>query len=311
MTRTRTRTTPLKQAPGIRWRDDRMGAFSATLVVLVTAVVVAALVIDRDGIVSELSSSSGGFTGTDFHSLVADPAVPGRLFVGGHQAVSVSDDEGTSWRPLDALDDVDAMGWGFAAGGIWISGHPGIVMSPDDGETVRRLNDALPDTDIHALGAGPVAGEQSVVYAAGPSVGVIVSRDDGATWQSIATDDGPSFFGQILIDGDDPQHLLAADAARGPVASIDGGGTWDVLTTLPVSWISAAEGFQSIYASGPEGAVMSEDGGASWEPLNLPAGASLVEADPQVPGRLYAGVHDGARVTVFVSDDQARNWREA
>ena len=312
MTRPRTRT-PLRRAaaPGTLWRSDPMGAFAAVLTVIITTVVVAMVVLGRAYDGDDPSSTGGGFVGGDFHSLVADPAVSGRLFVGGHEAVSVSDDGGVSWQRIDALDSVDAMGWGFNSGRIWISGHPGIVMSLDGGETFGRRSDALPDTDIHALGAASLAGDQRLVYAAGPVVGVIASRDNGVSWQSIATDDGQSFFGKILIDADDPQRLLAADAARGPVASDDGGETWDVLTRLPVSWISTTAGFQSIYASGSDGAAMSGDGGDNWQPLNLPAGASLVEADPQVPGRLYAGVHDGASVTVLISEDQGRNWREA
>lgn len=306
MTTTRTRTSrrPVA-APKAWWREDRRVAFAGVLVVLVIAVVVAVLVLGRGGDDDNPSSASAGFTGGDFHSLVADPAVPERLFVGGHQAVSVSDDGGVSWRRLDALDDVDAMGWGFASGDIWISGHPGIVMSPDGGETADRRNDALPDTDIHALGAG-----QGVIYAAGPNVGVIASRDGGATWQSITTSDGQSFFGRILVDPDDPQRLIAADAARGPVASDDGGATWDLLTTFPVSWVSAADGLQTIYASSADGAVMSGDAGASWEPFNLPSGASLVEVDQLRPDRVYAGVHDGADVTLFVSDDQGSSWSQ-
>jgi len=282
-----------------------MGVFAAALAVLVAAGVVG-LVIARDDNNAQPSPTSAGLTGADFHSLVADPAVSGRLFVGGHQAVSVSDDGGTSWQPIHALDDIDAMGWGFATDGIWISGHPGIVFSTDGGETVRRRNGALPDSDIHALGVGAGA-----VYAAGPRVGLIASRDDGATWQDVNRNDGTSFFGRILVDGEDPRHLLAADATRGPVVSIDGGKTWDVLTAFPADWISAVEGFQWIYASGPEGAVMSGDGGTTWNPLILPAGASLVEADPQVSGRLYSGVHDGDGVTVFVSANHGREWRPA
>lgn len=249
--------------------------------------------------------ATGGFTGGDFHSLVADPAVPGRLLVGGHQAVSASDDMGASWQRLDALDDVDAMGWGFTPSATWISGHPGIVTSSDGGQTAKRRNDALPDTDIHALGAG-----EGVLYATGPSVGILVSRDDAATWQTVTTTDGASFFGQILVDPANPDHLVAADAGRGPVASNDGGQTWTVLTEFPASWVSVADAFQTIYASSPEGAIVSHDGGASWTPMTLPAGASLVEVDPHTAGRLYAGVHDGAQVTVFISDDRGSSWRE-
>lgn len=249
------------------------------------------------------TDGSAGVTGADFHSLVADPVTPGRLFVGGHEAVSVSDDGGVSWHRLTALDDVDAMGWGFSDAGLWLSGHPGIVRSPDGGRSATAMNGALPDTDIHAFGAG--AGE---LVAAGPNVGVIVSTDDGASWEPRSSEFGRSLFGQVLIDPDSPDRLLAADAASGPVMSVDGGRTWRVLAEFPATWVTAAPGWQLIVASSPDGAVASRDGGTTWAPIRVPAGASIIEADPHTPGRIYAGVHGNEGVTVSVSDDGGGSW---
>ena len=306
MTSSRTKAAQRQATAGAAQRRRRqLWLFAGALAVVSVAVVAVLALADGDDDTAR-EQASGGFTGGDFHSLVADPAVSGRLLVGGHQAVSASDDRGVSWQRLDALDDVDAMGWGFTPSATWISGHPGIVAFSDGGQTAQRRNDALPDTDIHALGAG-----EGVLYAAGPSVGILVSRDDAATWQTVTTADGSSFFGQILVDPANPDHLVAADAARGPVASDDGGQTWTVLADFPASWVSVADAFQRIYASSPEGAVMSQDGGASWTPMNLPPGASLVEADPHTVERLYAGVHDGAQVTVYTSDDQGASWRDS
>ena len=307
MSSTRAKTPRSRPADGSTpWWQDRMTVLVVAIATVVIAGVAIAVFVAARNDDAGPESAAGGFTGGDFHSLVADPVTPGRLFVGGHQAVSVSDDAGASWSRLGALDDADAMGWGFTDDNVWISGHPGIVMSTDGGATAARRNDALPDTDIHAFGAGGGA-----LYAAGPNVGLLTSRDDGETWQNITTDDGQSFFGQILVDADDPSRLLAADAAQGPVASDDGGETWNVLTTFSVTWVSADAGFDTVYASGPDGAVASVDGGETWTTLDLPSGASLVEVDPHEPGRLYAGIHDGASVTVLVSDDQGRNWQPA
>ena len=79
------------------------------------------------------SGTSGGVTGGDFHSLVADPSTAGRIYVGGHTNVSRSDDNGKTWMAVAALDGADAMGWTIEPGRIWVSGHPGLNLSIDGG----------------------------------------------------------------------------------------------------------------------------------------------------------------------------------
>src|SRR6266508_865762 len=114
MPSTRSETPRRRRAEATPWRRDaKIAAVTAILAAVLAAAIVAVIVAARDDDEAGPESSSAGLTGGDFHSLVADPVTPGRLFAGGHQAVSVSDDAGASWRRLDALDDVDAMGWGF------------------------------------------------------------------------------------------------------------------------------------------------------------------------------------------------------
>ncbi len=251
------------------------------------------------------TTASSGFTGGDFHSLVADPSTPGRLFAGGHQAVSTSTDGGATWQRVTALDNADAMGWGFAEGKVWVSGHPGLNRSTDNTSTFERRNGGLPDTDIHSFGASPGA-----LYAAGPGVGVIVSTDGATTWTSRTDQAGRSFFGRIIIDAANPDHLVAADARTGPVDSSDGGRTWRTLASFPATWVSTPDGMRTLYASSPDGAIRSLDGGATWTPMSLPEGATLDEAAPTTPGRLYAARHEGDAVSVWVSTDGGETWRQ-
>lgn len=247
----------------------------------------------------------GGFTGGDFHSLVADPSVAGRVFVGGHEAVSVSSDGGASWTEVGGLANVDAMGWAFnGAGGVWIGGHPGIVSSSGNLEVVRARNGGLPDTDVHALG-----GSGKMLYAAGPGIGFQRSTDDGATWIAVSTTIGQSFFGRIAVDPKEPNHIVAADPGNGVFASVDGGVTWKQLTATPASWISSPDGLETLYASGVQQATHSTDGGSTWSPLPLPDTATIVEADPTTPRHLYAGAHDGERVRVWSSVDDGATWQ--
>ena len=245
--------------------------------------------------------ASAAVTGGDFHSLVADPTDPARLYAGGHAHVARSEDGGTSWQTVEVLDDVDAMGWSITDGAIWVSGHPGLTVSRDGGSTFDQANDGLDDTDVHAFGA---VGTQ--LYAAGPGIGVAASADGGATWTTMTRASGQAFFGRMLIDPADTAHVVAADGRAGVVESRNGGRTWTALGTDPATWVSSPDGLATIYASGGPSAQQTADGGASWSPVALPAGATLLEAASD--GRLYAGVHDGNAVTVWSSSDNGGTW---
>ncbi|CAN5483836.1 hypothetical protein BH20ACT2_BH20ACT2_03880 [soil metagenome] len=241
------------------------------------------------------------FTGGDFHSIVADPTRPDTLYVGGHEAVSRSTDAATTWERVDSLDGADAMGWGFTDDAMFVSGHPGLTVAQSGLASFARDNDGVPDTDLHALGAGG-----GTVYAAGPGAGVIASTDGGATWETRTTDAGQPFFGRILVD-DDATTVVASDSQQGPMRSTDGGRTWTLLDGPPSLWLTrTADGM--IIASGGQGAFRLEDGSTTWEPLIIPDGAQLVEADPHTPERLFAGGHAGTTVDTWVSSDSGRSW---
>lgn len=279
-----------------------------TAVVIAGALVVAVTVAGggRDRPPTPAASRSvGPAIGGDLHSLVVDPADPGRLFVGGHQAVGQSSDGGRSWQMVESLAGADAMGWAFAGATVWVSGHPGLNRSGDAGRSFVRANQGLPDTDVHAFGAsGPL------LVGASPAVGVFASEDGGASWAVRSRDAGQGFFGRILVDPADSNHLMAADARTGPVDSADGGRTWKRLGgPTSATWISWAAGDPARpIASGPRGAARSVDGGRTWEALTLPDGAVLVEASPDDANLLYGAGLGGGRAIVWVSRDGARTW---
>ncbi len=261
-------------------------------------------VVTRDGS-DEASKGASAFTGGDFHSLVADPYKPGRLYAGGHQAVAVSDDRGKSWRDVESLQGADAMGWGFTEEAVFLAGHPGLSVSADGGKAFSRSNHGLPATDLHSFGASG-----RVLYAGSPA-GLLASTDGGESWEVRNQKAGQSFMGRILVDPRQPEHLIAPDTTSGVVESKDGGRSWRSLGGLPgVQWVSSAPAdVTRIVASGGGRAVESRDGGQTWNALDLPAGASIVEVDPNDPQVLYAGVHDGERVSVKVSRDGGGTWQ--
>ena len=146
------------------------------------------------------------------------------------------------------------------------------------------MNEGLPGTDIHAFGAG-----REVLYGSAADGGLFASIDDGATWQVRATEGTQAFFGRIVVDPADDDHLFAADAQRGVAESRDGGRTWTVLSSgLPMAvWLSrSADDLTVLVASGPAGAAQSHDGGSTSTPLEVPAGGSLVEVATGDPSSL-------------------------
>jgi photosystem II stability/assembly factor-like uncharacterized protein len=249
--------------------------------------------------------ASTALAGGDFHSLIVDPENPNRVFAGGHQTVSVSTDGGKTWREIKSLKGADAMGWAFIDEEILVGGHPGISVSTDGGKTFRQDNKGLPSTDVHALGAG-----DGVIYAASPQVGVFVSTDGRRSWEIRSRRAGQSFMGRILVDPNDPERVLAPDMAGGVAESRDGGRTWrDLGGVRGAMWVSADPTNPSrIVASGQNGAAVTTDGGASWEPLDIPDGVQIVDLASSERDLLYAGRHDGERVTVYLSRDGGKSW---
>lgn len=304
-TRPRPRTTP-KRPKGRRYRRPpwyrRPQPWFA--IVAVAAVFVLIIYMQNE---PEVEQGARAFVGGDMHSLAADP-VTGRLYVGGHQGVAASDDGGKTWTQLDTLNDADAMGWAFTDGVTLMAGHPGISVSTDGGRTFERANEGLPATDIHGLGS-----DGETLYAASPQVGILTSSDGGQTWDVVTDRAGQSFMGRILVDPDEPDHLVAPDMGAGAVESTDGGRTWSALGGLEgamwVSWETGNSEHLIVAAIGQ--AAESTDGGATWSPMEIPSGASLVEIDPADPSTLYAAVQEGQNAVVWTSTDAGATWTKA
>lgn len=281
--------------------------FGALVGVVAVGGLVMALLAGGNGEEAPSGPTDRPFVGGDFHSLVVDPDNPSRAFVGGHQGVAVSTDGAETWRPVESLDGADAMGWAFTADRVLVSGHPGLFVSEDGGRTFEKRNEGLPATDLHAIGVSP---DGSLIYVGSPQVGVFASEDGGRTWETRTEEVGQAFMGRILVDPEDPQHVVAPDMQAGAAESTDGGRTWNALGGVEgVMWVSwDPANTDHLVVSGTGGAASSTDGGRTWEDLDVPSGVSIVEIVPGRPDTLLAGAHDGRRVTVSVSKDGGKSW---
>ncbi len=253
------------------------------------------------------ATSSQPVVGADLHSLVIDPSDPDTLYVGSHQGVSVSSDGGESWEVVESLNGADAMGWAFTDGTIYVGGHPGLSVSTDRGKTFEPRNEGLPNIDIHALGAGG-----GVVYAASPGAGFIASSNAEESWEIRNEEVGGALMGKILVDPQDPEHVVAPDMRAGAVESRDGGRSWKALGGIQgatwVSWNPSDADEVVVVAVGS--AARSSDGGKTWDTMEIPPGAGIVEFSPDDPDTLYAAVHDDPNARIWISEDGAKTWEE-
>lgn len=253
------------------------------------------------------TTSSLPVVGGDLHSLVVDPSDPDSIYIGSHQGVSVSNDGGESWGAVESLDGADAMGWAFTDDVIYVGGHPGLSVSTDGGETFVLRNEELPNTDIHALGAG-----EGVVYAASPGAGFIASSDGGESWEVRNEEVGGAFMGRILVDPEDPEHVVAPDMQAGAVESRDGGRSWKALGGIQgATWVSwDPSDTEELVVATTGSAARSSDGGKTWEAMEIPDGAGIVEVAPDDANTLYAAVHEDPYARIWISTDGAKTWNE-
>lgn len=303
----RTRPTPggqarRKRTPWYRKRET----WGWTVALGALAGIMAFVVVKGDR--EESAPLGQPLVGGDLHSVVADPSDPSRLYVGGHEGVAVSTDGAATWRPIESLAGADAMGWAFNDDRVLVAGHPGLFVSTDGGRTFEMRNDRLPATDIHALGAGG-----GTIYGASPALGVFASTDGGRSWETRTKSAGQSFMGRILVNAEDPEHVIAPDLQFGAVESIDGGRTWRVLGSPGgAMWVTGDPArLDHLVVSGREGAAASADGGATWVPLKIPEGVTIIEMDAADPNTLYGAALQGTTAAVWVTHDSGATWSEA
>ncbi len=252
----------------------------------------------RDESRPKAASASSPMVGGDLH---AAAVIDGRRFGSGHEGAGYSDQDG-SWQPIASLAGKDGMGWASVPGRILVGGHEGLYASTDGGVSFSTAATDLPVTDVHALGA---AGNE--VYLASPQGGLFVSSDGGTSFEH-RSDVGASFMGSMIVDPDDPEHVLAPDMSNGVVESTDGGASWRSLGgpagIMSVSW--DPRDHSRIFAIGMAGASLSDNGGQSWQPLAVPTATMAGTIDGQ--GRLLAATLSGDRAEMYVSADGGNTW---
>jgi len=139
----------------------------------------------------------------------------------------------------------------------------------------------------------------------------------GPVWSSIGPDGGDLV---VLAEAPGQPQVLYTVTAEGSVWRSDSGGRQWTLAGRGLAGkgtralaVDPADAEVVYAATGPAGVFKSADGGGSWTAanqglaLNGVFGTLALAADPNHPGRLYAGTGDG----VYKSLDGAATWKPA
>ncbi len=243
-------------------------------------------IVNRPGTLPEWLPPRMVLDGTDVQSVWASPGPPIRVLAVAGGQLLLSDSGGRSWEPARTGTEAACTGI-FEGGGA--------------------------DPDLAVLYAGMMGGV------------MVVSRDGGASWQTLPPVAPPAMAegGGVALRA--ALALVAApDAGRQGIfyllAEVESGtravligvperGEWRVVLDGDVRAIACDTGTGYIYAATGEGVQVSMDAGASWHVLpGSPVAGQCMVAVPGPPGRppsLVVGVPEGLRV----SHDGGNNWQ--
>jgi hypothetical protein len=275
-------------------------------------------------------STSANFSPLESPSqlLPTPPTVAATWHDGGVAALAAADPPKSSM--IDGANDLIAVGTAVLA-----ATDQGLARSTDNGATWRYVVTGVDLWSITRAGTGFVAlGKRGGPDENGPAV--IATSPDGLTWQLVDPQVTkstqavvPLGYGQrIAATGVDARgvelalpDIVASSFGGDTVRSIDGGRTWDTLSTPLNTGIDVLPDGVTMYATGSanadscSGAVYrSTDAGAHWTLLpgscqNRPLYAvTFVDAEHGFAAGGTPAKYDGSDI-VEATDDGGRTWQ--
>lgn len=165
----------------------------------------------------------------------------------------------------------------------------------------------LDTQDFHALAFSQT--DPNTVFF-GHHDGVLVSRDQGETWQPSSLQGADAM--SLATSANNPQRMYAAGHGIF-YRSSDGGATWDKVNS-PIQgadihgFAASPDNADRIYALVVgQGMLTSTDGGDTWQPLSsAPSDFTAIAAGPNQT--LYVGNSIGS---IFESRDGGQTWQQS
>jgi hypothetical protein len=216
-------------------------------------------------------------------AIVADPAHPGDLYVGGSASgLWKSSDYGFTWTPLSNKVPNAPRGVTIAVAGttpatIWGAGYNDIFKSTDGGTT---FTETKLDVSLYSLKVDP-NDPTHLISGLHEADGVYESTDGGATWKNVSgtgfPTGGVSWYPDFVDAGDAAKTrstwFAIAQNGASAIMTRDGGAHWTIPTGL--NGLNHPHGNSQMFQSGTslfvagvggpgQGVYRSADLGMSW-----------------------------------------------
>ena len=143
-------------------------------------------------------------------------------------------------------------------------------------------------------------------------LGIVVSKNQGATWEPVALH-GEVHFQVLDMNAGDPSILYGlADQEFAFYQSINGGLSWEKIKTERLSpdthaLVSDPGRPESLLAGTPKGILTSDDGGKTWEMFNPNLTFVGIQALPSQPSLIVAYLL-GDMEGLMMSEDFGQTW---
>ena len=229
---------------------------------------------------------------------------------GGSGDVFRSGDDGASWTDINSQSTpVDfAVNLQGTSGVSVFAASPltGVHKSTDDGVTWVDFNNDIVDIEVNSVVVMPNdTGGSNVI--AGTYFGIVVSTNDGGSWESVEPLAMPLDY--VIVPNDFGGEDIFGGGFNGVWMSSNYGYTWSHMGLgVNLASMAATANGTNLFAAGDyeaTGVYRSTNHGASWSPVNNGLSDLSISALLSPDGtHLFAAGAGG----VFLSADNGNNW---
>lgn len=229
------------------------------------------------------------------------------LFAGiPNRGIVRSIDHGSSWSLVDSADEVTSLAYspnGHLFAGLTKGTYNGIHRSTDGGLSWQPKDNVTGAVGVIHTFAFDVGGS---VYAGGSQPGILISTDDGGSWNRMGFGIAGGEIWALAVAG---SGALVAGTDDGIYRSTNGGGFWTQVNdashvTTPA--LFAIDDGRTFAGTTSNGLYYSSNSGATWSSVSAGLTSTSVIAIVQnVDGIFFAATPDSG---IFRSENGGSGW---